>query len=391
MNLCSNHKILLWDVKNHGGFYTMNIRLADFYRLKGFTRKTGTRVVITGRYGLPFLSVKMWRRRIFLLGLVGSLLFWIFMSGFIWAVEISGNYYVTTDLFQDFMEESGIHTGMKKKNVDIEKLEEAIRTRFDIVTWTSARIEGTKLLIEVKENDVLMVKEEEKEAAGKGMDLVAEKDGVIVSIVTRTGVPKVAVGAEVKKGDILVEGGVPIYNEDGNVAFYDYCTADADIMLQSVYSYEESMDEKYEKKVYTGRKRRLPFLIIGTKDIRLPWIGKSYEQSDHVEEKEQLKIFKNYYLPVYFGSQLVREYRLEEEIYEKEQVRELFEERLQKFIETLQEKGVQIIEKNVTINKDSGVWRMKVDLLVVERAGEQQETTLVQIEEKAKPEENLDD
>ena len=88
MNLCSHHNIFLWDVENHGDYYLMKISLKGFYRLKGITRKTGTRVVITKRYGLPFLSVRIWKRRIFLFGLLGSLIFWIWMSGFIWAVEI---------------------------------------------------------------------------------------------------------------------------------------------------------------------------------------------------------------------------------------------------------------------------------------------------------------
>ncbi len=383
MNLCSNHKIFLWNIRNHGDYYTMNIRLKNFYRLKGFTRKTGTRVVITGRYGLPFLSVRAWKRKIFLLGLFGSLCFWIWMSGFIWAIEVNGNYYVTTDVFQDFLKENEIQTGMKKKNVDIEKLEEAIRTHFDIVTWTSAQIDGTRLLIQVKENDLIIAeKGETKEAQVEaGVDLVADKDGTIVSIVTRTGVPKVSAGTQIKRGDILVEGGVPIYNDDSTVKRYDFCNADADIILRCVYSFEEQIAEKYEKKIYTGREREVPFFLIGTKKFKIQVPGNTYENSDLIEEKRQLKLFDNYYLPVYIGENLVREYKIEEKIYTKEEVKMLFEERLQKFIQTLQEKGVQIIEKNVTINKTSGVWKMKVDFLAEEKTGTAKRTTLMQIEE----------
>ncbi len=388
MNLCSNHKIFLWNIRNHGDYYTMNIRLKNFYRLKGFTRKTGTRVVITGRYGLPFLSVRAWKRKIFLLGLFGSLCFWIWMSGFIWAIEVNGNYYVTTDVFQDFLKENEIQTGMKKKNVDIEKLEEAIRTHFDIVTWTSAQIDGTRLLIQVKENDLIIAeKGETKEAQVEaGVDLVADKDGTIVSIVTRTGVPKVSAGTQIKRGDILVEGGVPIYNDDSTVKRYDFCNADADTILRCVYSFEEQIAEKYEKKIYTGREREVPFFLIGTKKFKIQVPGNTYENSDLIEEKRQLKLFDNYYLPVYIGENLVREYKIEEKIYTKEEVKMLFEERLQKFIQTLQEKGVQIIEKNVTINKTSGVWKMKVDFLAEEKTGTAKRTTLMQIEESPEPE-----
>lgn len=370
MNLCSHHKIFLWDVENHGDYYTMKISLQGFYRLKGITRKTGTRVVITKRYGLPFLSTRMWKRRIFMLGLLGSLVFWIWMSRFIWAVEVEGNYYVTTDVFQDFLEENDIFVGMKKENVEIETLEKAIRARFNIVTWTSARIDGTRLLIQIKENDLLPTEEEKSEPAeGEGQDLVAEKEGEVISIVTRSGVPKVTAGTAVAEGDILVEGSIPIMNEDGTVRRYDYCRADADIMLRCVYDMEEELQEKYEQKLYTGNEKKFPFLMFGTKKLKLPEFGKKYEQQDVVEEKRQLKLFGNYYLPVYFGRDLVREYVTEERVYTREQVKELFEEKIQKFIESLQEKGVQIIEKNVTIDKNAGVWKMNVDFLALEKTG----------------------
>lgn len=388
MNLCSHHNIFLWDIENHGDYYTMKISLKGFYHLKGITRKTGTRVVVTKRYGLPFLSVHMWKRRIFLLGLCGSLFFWIWMSGFIWAIEVEGNYYVTTDVFYDFFMENGFEVGMKKKDVNIERLEKAIRTKFEIVTWTSAQIDGTRLLIQVKENNLISVEERGDVAKeGEGMDLVAEKEGEVVSIITRSGIPRVTAGMQVNKGDILVEGGVPIYNDDGTVKRYDYCVADADIMLRCVYGMEEMLKEKYEHKQYTGREQERHFLIFGTHKLQVPFGKNKYEESDIIEEKKQLRLFENYYLPLYIGCDSVREYVTEDRSYTKEEVKEIFENRIQKFIETLQEKGVQIIEKNVTISKTSGVWKMKADFLAVEESGATQKTQLVQIEAPQETEE----
>ena len=390
MNLCSNHNIFLWDIENYGEYYMMKISLKGFYQIKGITRKTGTRVVITKRYGLPFLSPRMWRRRIFLAGLLGSLFFWMWMSRYIWAIEVEGNYYVTTDIFQDFLYENGFQVGMKKDDVVIEQLEKNIRSEFDIVTWTSARIDGTRLLIQVKENDLISVQDKapEKAQEGEGIDLVAGKEGEVVSIVTRSGTPKVSAGDMVKEGDVLVEGGIPIMNEDGTVRKYEYCRADADILLRCVYRLTEDIDEKYEQKQYTGKEKKRPFVMVGTKKVNIPDFGGEYEEFDVVEEKDQLKLFENYYLPLYFGCDHIREYVTEEKIYKKEEVKGLFEEKIKKFIESLQEKGVQIIEKNVTINKVSGVWKMKVDFLAVEKTGTEKKTGLMQIEEGTVPEEN---
>ena len=119
INLCSNHQIFLWDIQIHEEFYTMKIGLSDFYRIKGFTRKTGTKVVVTERFGLPFLSVGMKKRKVFLAGIIISLGFWLVMSAHIWTIRLTGNYYITEDVFMDFLTENGITHGMKKSKVPV--------------------------------------------------------------------------------------------------------------------------------------------------------------------------------------------------------------------------------------------------------------------------------
>lgn len=383
INLCGNRNIFLWDIVNHGDYYTMCISLKGFYQLKAITRKTGTRVVITSRYGLPFLSLRMKKRKIFLAGLLGSVIFWIWMSGLIWNVDVQGNLYVTDDVFQDFLLENGVKAGMKKKKVDIETLEKAIRNEFDIVTWTSAKIDGTKLVIQVKENDLI----QNKEAAGEtndgvGYDIVADRDGMIISIITRSGIPKVSEGDEVKKGDILVEGCIPIYNEDTTVKRYEYCRADADILLKYSYSVTQEIKEKYEKRIYTGRKIQRNYVMVFGKKLMIPVMGNNFDNFDKFENQKQLEVLGGYKLPVYFGRAVTREYVKEEGIYTKEEIKGKFEEKIQKFMQTLEEKGVQIIEKNVTINKYKGTWKLKVDFTVTEPAGEERRTEIQPLEDE---------
>ena len=386
MNLCSNHNILLWDIENLGEYYTMCISIRGFYQLKSITRKTGTRVAITGRYGLPFFSIRMKKRKIFIAGLLGSFLFWILMAGFVWNIEIQGNYYVTEDVFRDFLANNGVKPGIKKGALDISALEKAIRNEYDIVTWTSAQIDGTKLVIRIKENDVAIVKNTENEQEEKGYHLVADKDGIVTGIITRSGIPKVSEGMEVKAGDILVEGIIPIYNEDTTVKRYDYCKADADIRLKSRYDVTEKIEEKYEAKVYTGRQRNRRFVMINSKKLKMPDLFASYETYDVLEERTQVRLFDSLYLPIYFGKEQVREYVKEERTYTRNEVKVMFEERIQKIMQTLEEKGVQIIEKDVTINKYKGTWNLKVNFTMIEPTGVLREVE--PIEPDLPPEEN---
>ncbi len=370
MNLCSNHDIFLWNIVNHGEYYTMCITVSGFRMLKSIVKKTGTRVAIQKRCGLPFFVPKMKKRKIFLFGLLGSIAFWIWMSTFIWAVDLNGNHAITDDVFFDFLKVNNIYVGMKRKNVDIEELEKKIRQDFGIVTWTSAKIEGTRLEIQIKENEVdTKVKKEEANDNQFGSDLVAENDGVIVSMVTRKGIPKVAVQAEIKAGDILVSGSVPVYNEDATIKKYQYYNADADIFIQRTLEEKEELPLTYDQKNYTGEVKKEYFLSVLTKEMVFR-IGKvKYVKYDKVTDKKQVKLLENFYLPLYYGSSINREYEIEKNIYEKEEIKSIFSEKLEKFIGSLEEKGVQIIEKNVTISKKNKKWQMDMNFQVVEKTG----------------------
>ena len=59
MNLCGSRGIRLWDITRRGADYVMYISLPGFFRLRPIVRKTGTRVSVLKRCGLPFLVRRM--------------------------------------------------------------------------------------------------------------------------------------------------------------------------------------------------------------------------------------------------------------------------------------------------------------------------------------------
>ena len=118
-------------------------------------------------------------------------------------------------------------------------------------------LEGTHFIVKIKENDLAVEEEAEDDKENwPGSNLVATQDGVVVSILTRQGVPKVTEGTSVQKGDILVSGAVPVMADDGTVREYQFCHADADIFLKTSYEYEDRIALTRKEKQYTGKKKR---------------------------------------------------------------------------------------------------------------------------------------
>ena len=260
---------------------------------------------------------------------------------------------------------------MRKDDLQIEELEKEIRKSFSQVTWTSAKLSGTKLIIDIKENDTPVVQEvTEKEG---GYDLVAEYDGKIVSMIVRNGVPAVNIGDEVEKGTVLVDGKVPIYNDDATIREYTYVRADADILLEHTKTYHGTLPFDYIQKEYIGRTKERYFLRIGEKELKMPE-DRPFLVYDSVIKSGQPLLFEKLSIPVYFGNYTHREYLNVEYEYTLEKAEELLNEKILTFLTDLNEKGVQIIKKNVRIDTNGGMWTIDGEFLVRELVGKNVDT-----------------
>lgn len=366
MNLCSNREILLWDITRDGEIYYMNISLKSFYQLKDIARKTGTRVAICKRYGLPFFMPTLLQKKVFLAGLFLAVFFWFWSSLYIWNIEINGNYQITNDVLLSFLTQNEVKIGMCKSKLQIEELENEIRKTFPQVIWTSAKLSGTKLIIDMKENDKPVIQEKTGEEGG--YDFVTEFDGTIVSMIVRNGVPLVNIGDTVEKGTVLVDGKVPIYNDDATIREYTYVRADADILLEHTKTFHADLPFDYVRKEYTGRTKERIFIRLGEREWKMPE-NRPFLLYDSVIKAKRPLVFEKLSIPVYLGSYTYREYLNVEYEYTLDQAETLLTKKIIAFLKELEEKGVQIIEKNVKIDSSGGKWTIDGEFLVRELVG----------------------
>lgn len=370
MNLCTNRGIILWGMAGYGGYYTMYLALSDFFAIRDIVRKTKTKVAVLERHGLPFFMRDVRKRKMFVGGILFCLSFLIFMSRFIWSIQFEGNRMITDDELYDFLTSQGVGYGVKKSGLNLEELEASIREAFSQVTWTSARLDGTKITIQIKEND-LPTQQEREESALKftdGAELVASKAGTVAEILTRSGVPQVKQGDEVEKGTLLVSGLVPVNNDDGTVREWEKTVADADILIQCSEPVYLTQKLAYQYKNYTGREKEYSFFWLAGKRYRFPFGDCHFVKFDEVVEQKRLRLFGQIDLPVFTGTIRCREYLPVDALYDENSAVSLLNGRLEKIIAGLEEKGVQIIEKDVTIVRKANALVLQGNLTVKEEA-----------------------
>lgn len=376
LNLCSHHHIYIWGLKPSGNRYEMYMSVAGFRKLKPIIKKTKTKVVILKRYGLPFFLHKYRKRKVFFAGAVGSVFAIYLMSCIIWNIHIEGNFTRTDETILEYLETQGVIHGMRKSKLDCAKIVRDIRKEFHDIIWVSASIEGTRLLIQVKENTDTM-KEQEVNKGDFGTDLIASQDGKVVKIVTRSGMPKVKEGDRVKKGDVLVSGRVEILNDAKEVTEYQYQSADADVYIQSSFPYEDHISHIYEKKDYTDRKRTCFFVRMGDYILETGLLSKAYKNADIFKVENRCKLGEHFYLPISYGVKTCKEYEWKKEKRSKEEIQFILTKEFQRFCKDLEKKGVEIVGKDVKIYNENQSASAKGKITLIQKAEERRNTELI--------------
>lgn len=367
LNLCKAHHIEIWDLQNNGGYYEMNVSIRDFRRLKPLRRKTKARLLITERHGLPFFLHHYRNRKMFAAGIFLCIAFLYTMSLFIWNIHIEGNYSRTTDVILDYLESEHIVHGMKKSRVDCKEIQSMIRIQFPDIIWVSAEIKGTRLIIRIRENmDSIAVKEETQ--SNGPQDIKAAREGIITSVLVRSGVSQIQAGDEVEQGQLLVQGRIDILNDSGEVAGYQYTAADADVYARTTYTYYDEFVLSHEVRHPTGKKRHGFYAKLGGKTISFD-PKPDFERFSTLSTEYPLKLTENFYLPLAFGSTCYEEYEIYTESYSKEEARAIAEANLDEFQENLIQKGVQIIENNVKIEVGTNTCMAAGTITAVEEIG----------------------
>lgn len=386
LNMCCFHNLFIWGLEPTEKGYEMYMSISDFRKLKPIIRKTHTKVTLEGRYGFPFFLARYRKRKLFFAGLFLCAVLLRAYSLFIWDIHFEGNERYPDTTLAEFLESEGVAPAMLRSRVDCPGIVKAIRKEYNDIVWVSASIDGSRLKIQVKENEDTFP---EKDASvvpdggeEKPVDLIASADGVVTKIVTRSGVPQVHVGDTVKKGDILVLGRVEVVNDSQEVVSYQYHRSDADVFADTQMEYTDTLPLTYQEKVYDGKKKYQPFIRLADWTVSVGSIKNKYEHSERVTEETQIRLGENFYLPLFYGMKSVKSYSLVERTYSEEEARRLLSLDFKRFCEDLEEKGVQIRENNVKIHLYEDSASASGTVYLNERITEEAATEILTVERK---------
>ena len=336
LNLCRAREIRISDLRRESELsLTGCLQIRDFFRLAPIHRKTKVKIHILEKHGLPFFFYQSKKRKAFFLGLLLCAGLLLFLSGRLWEIDVEGNVRNSTPEILDFLEQKGIRHGMAKERLSCSEIAAEIRKKYPDITWVSAKLEGTRLLLTVREGIFIQTTEEKDKSA---CDIMAERDGEIIKMITRSGLPRKKVGDLCKKGEILVSGILELKDDSQEV-------------------------------VKTGKKKKGIYLKAGR--FYLEIADRTKNGWYQIAEEQKMYLTKSFQLPCSIGYITQNQYRKIKKEYTREEVKKLAWHTLQRYEEKLMQKGVQISANNVKIEIDHKTCVSKGFLEIIEKIGEE--------------------
>lgn len=369
LNACSHRGIYIWGLRPVKNAYEMYISIKDFHNLKPVLKKTGTKVVIIRREGFPFFLQKYRKQKMLFTGAILALFVLFSLSCVVWDIHITGNQRYTDETLLEFLTEKEVYNGMLKKDIDCDRIVKDIRKEYNDIIWVSASIQGTRLMIQIKENEDSVSVNEKAEVVEKAYDIVADESCIITELVIRKGIAQVKEGDEIKAGDILVSGLVPVKNDAGEVIEYQKQISDADITGKSVITYQNSIQNTYNDKKDLSIIKKEYYMVLGKYRISFGGIKNEYENFEESSTQIHFRLTKHFYLPFYIGQRSVIPYENIEKTYSDVQIRKILTKAFLYDCEDLEKKGVEILQNDVKIYRGSLSSEAKGTLTVEKSVG----------------------
>lgn len=204
LNFVAEEEVAVWGVRFRDERMRFSCFARDYRLLRHRARRACVRMRVRQKHGLPFWLHRYRKRKGMLVGLAVYTLILTLLSPRIWVVEVVGNGATSTEEILAVAQDMGVQLGARMDRLQIKQLEIMGLNRLPTLAWISVNPSGCVARVEVTERkptpQVLDL--------SQPSDMVAVRDGKIVSVTVVSGQKCVMAGEAVSAGTVLISGRV---------------------------------------------------------------------------------------------------------------------------------------------------------------------------------------
>ncbi len=279
---------------------TMDFR--SWKRMEPLAQQRGDRCIVLNKTGFLVTLRRVRRRWPFFAALLLLLTAALYAPTRIWFVQVEGNTTVPGREILAAAEDCGVHFWARSKEIRSEKVKNQLLNLVPELEWAGVNFSGGIATVSVRER---MTGEEVRDRSAI-TNVIAARDGVIISMSVLGGEAVCQVGQAVRAGELLVSGCIECPSHT------QYTHADAEIYALTQREVTAVYPAQWTKKAYTGKVNRSYSLLIGKKRINLFGnSGISDGSCDKMTEIKTLRLPGGLSLPVSLVVETVRTYEAE--------------------------------------------------------------------------------
>lgn len=254
INLCRLNRIPLQNLRCSGNVLTAQTDRSSYKRIRPVAKKSGMKVRIDKKHGLPFFVKRHSNRCGLIFGALFCLFAVIFLSTRIWRIEVTGNIRVPAEEITAVFASLGVHEGAKSSGINASETEAAALRKLPDISWLNINFSGCTAIIEVRETVI----RPETDNDNRPSNLVAARDGRILIMRPFNGTAEVTAGTPVLKGDLLISG-----IEENKDLTADFCRAEGYVVAETFRTASFSMPQSFSalKKTDSRKCYTLHFLF----------------------------------------------------------------------------------------------------------------------------------
>lgn len=214
INYAIRQGIKLWEIRRVSPeIIICKATVRDFKSFRVLVKKSGCRVKILARLGLPFFYRQLQRRQGWLCGAAVFFSALYILASFVWVIQVEGVARIPATQVMEDLHELGLYPGTPRGKIEEKRnwLIRELKIRYPQTAFISVELKG--IVVHVK-----LVEKELPPATHKETGhLYAVKDGLVQEIVVLEGTPQVKAGDTVCRGDLLILGKKALRRLDGTI------------------------------------------------------------------------------------------------------------------------------------------------------------------------------
>ena len=361
INICKNRKITIWNLKKKNNIeLLLNLRISEFKEVCKIAKKTGCKIRIKNKKGMPFLLNKYRKRKMFLILLLLVIVIIGLSSRFVWNVDIIQEDGEKVENIREDIEKAGLKVGIFKGKINTKEIINKIRLERKDVAWMGIELKGTNAIVKLVKSDEKPDIIDEDEYC----NIISNKEGIITKISVQNGTANVKVGDTVSIGDILVNGWM-----EGKFTGIRYVHSLAEIEAKVWYTESVKIPYNVTETKYTGNEEEKYGIKFNNFQINFTKKYSKFKIYDTIETENKIKLFSDFYLPISIVKTTYKEQEKIEKTYSVEEAKNIGIKQLEEKLDEKIENKDNIVNKNINTYEQADGVLVYVTYEVLENIG----------------------